>query len=121
MDAEKQTYDKRSSLASKLLRIILGVYFIVAMSSTATQLFLEFNNEKDRLSNEVQHVIETFSPIFAQAFWNLDDEQVASNLRGVGEFPSTTAENWVVLCLICSYPESQRSPQMSDFRVILFQ
>lgn len=83
MESNPQSYDKRSSLASKLLRIILGVYFIVAMSSTATQLFLEFNNEKERLDAEIARVTSTFTPIFAQAFWNLDDEQVASNLEGV--------------------------------------
>jgi hypothetical protein len=73
----------RSSLAAKLLRTVLSIYFIVAMSATTLQLFLEYGNEKERLAVEIGHVAETFNPILAQSIWNLDDEQIKSSLEGV--------------------------------------
>ncbi len=73
----------RSSLAAKLLRTVLSIYFIAAMSATCVQLFLEYRNEKKRLAVEIGHVAETFTPILAQAIWNLDDEQIRSSLESI--------------------------------------
>ena len=61
----------------------MGVYFIIAMSTTSFQLGLEYFNEKDRLEEAVSKVAETFEPIFSQAVWNLDDEQMESSVGGV--------------------------------------
>ncbi|HET8706038.1 MAG TPA: ATP-binding protein [Pseudomonadales bacterium] len=73
----------KTSLAEQLLRSILGIYFVVAVSLTAVQLGMEFQSERDRSEQEIHHLAEIFKPIFAQALWNLDDEQIASNLQGV--------------------------------------
>lgn len=73
----------KKSLAEQLLRSILGVYFVVAVSLTAVQLAMEFQSEQARSEQEINHLAEIFKPIFAQALWNLDDEQIASNLQGV--------------------------------------
>ena len=72
-----------SSLAAKLLRTIMGIYFVIAMSTTSVQLILEYHNEKKRLGEAVSKVAETFKPIFSQAVWNLDDEQMESSVDGV--------------------------------------
>ncbi|PCJ17262.1 MAG: hypothetical protein COB04_09095 [Gammaproteobacteria bacterium] len=72
-----------SSLAAKLLRLVMEIYFVVAMSLTGVQLFLEYQNEKDRLVSEVEHIIDTFEPILAQGFWNLDELQLNSTMHGM--------------------------------------
>ena len=72
-----------TSLAAKLLRLVMEIYFVVAMSLTGVQLFLEYQDEKDRLVNEVNHIIDTFEPILAQGFWNLDELQLHSTMHGM--------------------------------------
>lgn len=72
-----------SSLAGRLLKLVLEIYFIVAMSVTSVQLFLEYQNEKDRLADEIEHVITTFEPILAQGFWNLDVQHLESTMHGL--------------------------------------
>jgi len=72
-----------ASLAARLLRIAFTLYFAVAVAVTLVQLVLEYEHEKERLGTEVLHMLDTFEPIMAQAFWNLDDEQMTSTSRGI--------------------------------------
>ena len=72
-----------SSLAARILRIALTLYFVVAVAVTLVQLTLEYGHEKERLNSEVLHMLDTFEPILAQGFWNLDDEQMISTSYGI--------------------------------------
>lgn len=72
-----------ASLAARLLRIAFTLYFFIAVAVTLVQLALEYEHEKERLGTEVLHMLDTFEPIVAQAFWNLDDEQMISTARGI--------------------------------------
>lgn len=72
-----------SPLAASTLRSALMLYFIVAVGATAIQAWLEYKNEKQRLNAEIQHLLDTFEPILAQGFWNLDDENIDSTARGM--------------------------------------
>ena len=66
----------KNSLASRLLRVSLGIYLFIAVALTLGQLALEFQNEKQRLTEEVSGKVELFTPIIAQALWNFDDSQI---------------------------------------------
>ncbi|HEX4976008.1 MAG TPA: hypothetical protein VFV48_09020, partial [Pseudomonadales bacterium] len=72
-----------SPLAASTLRSALMLYFIVAIGATAVQTWLEYKNEKLRLNAEIEHLLDTFEPILAQGFWNLDDENIDSTARGM--------------------------------------
>ncbi|MBL4608296.1 MAG: HAMP domain-containing protein [Pseudomonadales bacterium] len=72
-----------ASLAARVLRVALTLYLVVAVAVTLVQLTLEYNHEKKRLSAEVLHMLDTFEPILAQGFWNLDDEQMISTSYGI--------------------------------------
>lgn len=73
----------KKSLARRVLRVVLGLYFMIAISITAFQLLLEYTNERDRLINEIEQVANTFRPIVLQAMWNLDDAQIRASLEGI--------------------------------------
>lgn len=73
----------RKSLARRVLRVVLGLYFTIAISITALQLILEYTNERDRLVDEIEQVAQTFRPIVLQALWNLDDTQIQASLEGI--------------------------------------
>ncbi|CBL43671.1 predicted histidine kinase [gamma proteobacterium HdN1] len=70
------------SLASRLLRSILSIYFLIAVALTITQLMYGFFDEQKRLDMEITHTSKIFEPIFAQALWNVDTEQTYSNMEG---------------------------------------
>lgn len=53
------------------------------MLLTVGQLALEYENEKRRLTQEIENVAETFNPIISKALWNVDEEQTRASLLGV--------------------------------------
>jgi len=50
---------------------------------TLGQLALEYQNEKRRLTQEIDSVATTFAPIISKALWNVDEEQTKASLLGV--------------------------------------
>lgn len=72
-----------SSLATNLLRVVLAIYLSLALLLTAGQLALEYQNEKRRLTQEIESVAATFNPIISKALWNVDEEQTRASLKGV--------------------------------------
>ena len=79
--AEKIRYT--SSLASRLMRSVFGIYLLIAISLTAIQLFMQFLNEQSRHYQQMNHVATTFSPILAQAMWDFNDEQLQATMFGL--------------------------------------
>ncbi len=73
----------QKSLASKLLRIVLGFYFVIAITLTLGQLALEFRNEKQRLEEEISSKVNLFTPVITQALWNFDDEQMDITVKSI--------------------------------------
>lgn len=73
----------QKSLASKLLRIVLGFYFVIAITLTLVQLALEFRNEKQRLEEEINSKVNLFTPVITQALWNFDDEQMNITVNSI--------------------------------------
>ena len=71
------------SLAANLLRVVLAIYLSLALLLTLGQLALEYQNEKRRLTKEIESVANTFSPIISKALWNVDEEQTKASLLGV--------------------------------------
>jgi Signal transduction histidine kinase len=71
------------SLAANLLRVVLAIYLSLALLLTFGQLALEYQNEKRRLTKEIESVANTFSPIISKALWNVDEEQTKASLLGV--------------------------------------
>lgn len=53
------------------------------MLLTLGQLALEYQNEKRRLTQEIESVATTFNPIISKALWNVDEEQTRASLLGV--------------------------------------
>lgn len=81
-----------TTLAAKLLKVILGIYLSVAVSVTVVQLFLEYHNEERRLAKEIRNAAGTFGPILSQQLWTVDDEQVVEALKGILEINSDVTE-----------------------------
>ncbi len=74
-----------SPLARRLLRTVLSIYLVVAISLTAIQMFLEYVNEEKRLHQQINQMAVTFTPILAQAMWDFNDEQLQATMSGLLE------------------------------------
>lgn len=74
---------KTTSLAARLLQVVLAIYLSLALVLTIGQLALEYQNEKRRFTQEVENIATTFAPIVAKSLWNVDEEQTRVTLQGV--------------------------------------
>ncbi len=74
---------KRKNLARQLITVILGLYFVVAATATSIQLILEFQNEKNRLSKQIESLAHTFQASASKALWNYDEDQLSAALLGM--------------------------------------
>ena len=73
----------RSALATKLIRLVMSFYFLVAFAVTVGQLVFEYMDEKDRLNTQVDHLAEIFLPVLAQSLWNYENSQIESTTEGI--------------------------------------
>jgi len=74
---------KTTSLAARLLQVVLAIYLSLAIVLTIGQLALEYQNEKQRFTQEVENIATTFAPIISKSLWNVDEEQTRVTLQGV--------------------------------------
>ncbi|HMY40901.1 MAG TPA: histidine kinase dimerization/phospho-acceptor domain-containing protein, partial [Marinagarivorans sp.] len=74
---------KTTSLAARLVQVVLAIYLSLAIVLTIGQLALEYQNEKQRFTQEVENIATTFAPIIAKSLWNVDEEQTRVTLQGV--------------------------------------
>lgn len=72
-----------ASLAGRLLRVVLAIYLSMAIILTLGQLVLEYQNERKRLTQEVENAATTFAPIISKTLWSVDEEQTKAALQGV--------------------------------------
>ncbi|KQT60117.1 hypothetical protein ASG52_18535 [Methylobacterium sp. Leaf456] len=79
-----------SSLAVRLLRVILGCYLVVAVAVTGVQVFTEYRSAHQRLEADIRAMERTFGEGLADALWNFNAGVLRGILRGVAEMPVVT-------------------------------
>ncbi len=79
-----------SSLAARLLRVILGCYLVVAVAVTGVQVFTEYRSAHQRLEADIRAMERTFGEGLADALWNFNAGVLRGILRGVAEMPVVT-------------------------------
>ncbi|MDM8535380.1 ATP-binding protein [Desulfobacterales bacterium HSG17] len=75
----------RQSIAGQLLKIIFGLYFILAVIVTGIQLTAEYYHTKDSILKEIQKLPVTFGPGISASLWSYNDELLHSILMGMNE------------------------------------
>lgn len=73
----------RGKLTNQLIGLILLFYFGVACTLTLLQIAGEYNIEKNRISNQIDALSNTFQPTIAQALWNFETHTLRSTLIGL--------------------------------------
>jgi signal transduction histidine kinase len=75
------------SIATRLLRIIFGCYFLVTLLVTAVQLSAEYRHTRTRVESEIEAMQHTFGPGIADAMWRFNDDIMRGILAGMKELP----------------------------------
>jgi signal transduction histidine kinase len=75
------------SIATRLLRIIFGCYFIVTVVVTVVQLTAEYKHTRTRVEREIEAMQHTFGPGIADAMWRFNDDIMRGILSGMKELP----------------------------------
>lgn len=75
------------SISRRLLVSVLSVYFILTFIVTCAQIYADYSNTKDFISNELKNLEKTFSESLTRAIWELNTPQVASISEGLLEIP----------------------------------
>jgi len=74
-----------NSVAFQLLRIVFGLYLIVALALTAIQISIDYQFEKQAVIDELNKLPNTFGPGIENALWSYDKKAMESILRGLNE------------------------------------
>ncbi|BCE02988.1 response regulator [Marinicellulosiphila megalodicopiae] len=104
-----------SFLANNLLRVVLSVYFIVAVSITGLQLKIEYDITKKNLEYEIIFNGKSIVQPLSLALWNFDYKQVDSLLDVIQENKNISHVEIVDL----SRPNTE--PTKSDYKKVLSQ
>lgn len=72
-----------SPLARRIVKIVLGLYFIVAVSLTIVHLLFEFYQQKDDIYADIQRSINNIEPVITEAMWNFDNTQIEKTVSAL--------------------------------------
>jgi diguanylate cyclase (GGDEF)-like protein len=90
MDTPLQTappiFDQR--LATRLLRIVFGCYFLVTLVVTTVQLTAEYQHAANRLEREIEAMEATFGPGITDALWRFNNDVLRGILSGMNALPT---------------------------------
>lgn len=75
------------SISRRLLVSVLSVYFVLTFIVTCAQIYADFKNTKDYISDELKNLEKTFSASLTRAIWELNTPQVVSISDGLLEIP----------------------------------
>ena len=75
------------SLAGRLLRVIFGCYFGVAVLVTVFQILTEYRAAHRRLETDVQALERTFGPGLADALWSYNAGVLRGIVTGIAQMP----------------------------------
>ena len=77
-----------TSIANRLLKIIFGSYFALAILLTVGQLVAEYRHTEGRVNAEIQAMSATFGPGIANAMWRFQDDVLLGILVGITALPT---------------------------------
>lgn len=75
-------------LATRLLRVIFGCYFLVTLVVTTVQLAAEYHHAANRLEREIDAMEGTFGPGITDALWRFNDDILRGILSGMNALPT---------------------------------
>lgn len=82
---------RTAPLATRLIRVVFGCYFLVAASLTALQMGIEYLEAHQRLQDDIAAMNRTFGPGLEDAAWRFNGAVIRGILTGMRELPAVIA------------------------------
>jgi hypothetical protein len=76
---------QNSTIASYLLKLIFGLYFVVTLIVTIAQLTAEYYHTKDNVTKEIQSLADTFVPGVGTLLWTFSNNQLYTLMQGISK------------------------------------
>ena len=81
-------FTKKKSIASYLLKIIFGMYFVVALIVTTFQIISVYYHTKKSVIKEIESLKETFLPGVGLLLWSFDTNELITFMIGISKIQS---------------------------------
>ncbi len=79
------------SIAVKLLKVVLGLYFTLTLIITLIHVAIEYFHTRDSVKQELATIQGTFEPALRLALWQINQDQLLSIAEGINNLPVITA------------------------------
>jgi len=81
----------RNSLSIKLLKAVFTIYFSITLFITALHVYIEYQDTKSTIKQELILLEKTFKPVMSTALWEFNTDQLQSILEGIYNVPYVSA------------------------------
>jgi signal transduction histidine kinase len=78
----------RHSISTRLLKIVLSIYFLLTFLVTSAHIYIEYTAAKDDIKAELVITERTFRDSLTETLWNMDDFQLEIAAQGITKLPS---------------------------------
>lgn len=80
----------KSSIATRLLLVVVSLYLLVAAAATITTIWIEYRYQKHSLINELSDIESAFSNGLAVSMWGLNKSALQASVEGMLKIPTVT-------------------------------
>ena len=81
----------KNSLSIKLLKAVFTIYFSITLLITALHVYIEYQDTKSTIYEELILLEKTFKPVMSTALWEFNIDQQKSILEGIYNVPYVSA------------------------------
>jgi len=78
----------RHSISTRLLKIVLSIYFFLTFLVTSAHIYIEYTAAKDDIKAELVVTERTFRDSLTETIWNMDEFQLKITAEGITQLPS---------------------------------
>lgn len=77
----------KDSISTQLLKMVFGVYLIIAVAVTLFHMVAEYYNMQESILDDLKVFRKTFEPSLAESLWKFDEKQTRATLKGMLNIP----------------------------------
>ena len=83
----------KESIATKMLLVVLAVYLVIALLVSASHIWMNYNYQKEMITQELQNIEKAFARAIAVNLWGLDEEALHATVEGMLLIPTLVGVN----------------------------
>lgn len=77
----------KNSIAIRLLKVVLGIYFVIVVIVGVAQLYVAYQTNKSDIYHELKGMEDSLKGPLAVSIWNWDENTLRTSIRGIINVP----------------------------------